>query len=124
MARGGTHPPATHERATSVIRSFLRFLAFLLLAAGFVAAVMDAARSLANSSLTLARLEGTVVRLLGERALTLQPLIERNIHPLLWDPVMTTLLLAPTSLMLLAMGLVLHWLGRPAQRAPGHLTRS
>ena len=107
-----------------MIRASLRILGFLLMAAGFVAAVMDGARSLAASGLAYAKLGETAFRILGERFLLVQPAIERHVHPLLWDPVLLTLLLAPTSLLLLGLGLALHWLGQPPAVAVGHVTRA
>lgn len=107
-----------------MIKGLFRFVAFLLLAAGFVGTVMDAARSLANSSLDYARLGDTVQRVLGDRVLQVQAAIERNIHPLLWDPVMSSLLLVPTSLLLLALGLGCYRIGRREPQTIGYVTRN
>ncbi len=106
-----------------MIRGTLRLIGFLVLAAGFVATVMDGARTLAAGQLSYAKLGETGFRLLGERFLLLQPAIERHIHPLLWDPVVLSLLLAPTSLVLLALGLILHRLGRVREPRVGAVTR-
>ncbi len=107
-----------------MIKGLFRFIAFLLLAAGFVGAVMDAARSLANSMLDYARIGGTAFRLFGDRFLQLQPAVERNIHPLLWDPVLSNLFLLPTSLTLLGLGLVCYRIGRRAPAVIGYVTRN
>ncbi|MGL4441863.1 MAG: hypothetical protein ACRCUE_21655 [Bosea sp. (in: a-proteobacteria)] len=107
-----------------MIKTLLRFLAFLLVAAGFVAAIMDGARSLANSTLEYARIGSTLTRLFGDRINQLQPAIERNVHPLLWDPVLVTLLLLPTSVLLLVTGLACYRLGRRTGPAIGYLTRN
>ncbi len=107
-----------------VIKATFRTCAFLLLAAGFVAAVMDGARSLAASALDYAQLGGTVAGLLGERFAALQPAVERNLHPLLWDPVLTKLLLLPTSLALLGLGLLFHRIGRRSRASIGYVTRN
>jgi hypothetical protein len=107
-----------------MIRAGLRLVGFLVLAAGFVAAVMDGARTLAAGQIAYAKVGETAFRLLGERFLLLQPAIERHMHPVLWDPGMLTLLLAPTSLTLLVVGLVLHRLGRVREPRVGALTRA
>lgn len=107
-----------------MIKSLFRILAFLLLAAGFVAAIMDGARSLANSALDYERVGSTAARVLGERMSQLQPAVERNIHPLLWDPVLITLLLLPTSVVLLALGLAFYRLGRRSGPTIGHIMRN
>jgi hypothetical protein len=107
-----------------LLRALFRLCGFLLIAAGFVAAVMDGARSIAHSGLDYAKLGETGMRLLGERFLLIQPAVERHVHPLLWDPVLLTVLLAPTSLLLLLLGLGLYRLGKRADPAIGHLLRS
>ncbi len=106
------------------MRALLRLAGFLLVAAGFVAAVMDGARSIAASEIDYARLGESAFRLLGERFLALQPAVERSLHPLLWDPVLTNLLLAPTSLLLLALGFLLLRLGRRPPETIGQLLRN
>jgi hypothetical protein len=107
-----------------VLKGLVRVLAFAVLAAGFVAAVMDGARSLANGELAYAKLGATAHRLLNERFLLIQPALERHVHPLLWDPVVLNLLLLPTSLTLLVLGLVLYRLGRRPVATIGHMTRN
>jgi hypothetical protein len=106
------------------MRLLFRLSGFLLLAAGFVAAVMDGARVLANSQFAYAKIGETAFRLLGERFLLLQPAVERHVHPLLWDPVLLNVLLLPTSLTLLALGLLMHRLGRRRDPAIGVVTPS
>jgi hypothetical protein len=108
----------------SVIKRLFRILAFLLLAAGFVAAIMDGARSLANATLDYARVGSTAARLLGDRFGQLQPNIERNIHPMLWDPALSTLFVLPTSVVLLVLGLICYRLGRRSGTAFGHVMRN
>lgn len=105
-----------------MIKAIFRMLAFLLLAAGFVAAIMDGARSLANSTLDYARLGATALQVFGERYLLLQPAVERHVHPALWDPVLLNLMLLPTSLVLLVLGLVCHRIGQRSATPIGHLT--
>ncbi len=104
-----------------MIKGVFRMLAFVLLAAGFVAAIMDGARSLANSTLDYARLSSTAFRLFGDRYLALQSAIERSVHPLVWDPVMLNLMLLPTSLVLLVLGLVCHRIGQRNASRIGYL---
>jgi hypothetical protein len=106
-----------------MVKALLRILAFLVLAAGFVAVVMDGARSLAGSELEYAPLSSALGRLLGGRFDQAQAAIERNLHPLLWDPVMLGLGMAPASLVLLGLGLLLHRLGRRPASGVGYLTR-
>jgi hypothetical protein len=111
------------RKVAAVIKGLFRILAFLLLAAGFVAAVMDGARTLANGALDYAKLGGTAFRLLGERFLLLQPAVERHLHPLLWDPVLLNLIVLPTSLVLLVLGFVCYRIGRRSGSSIGYLMR-
>lgn len=107
-----------------MIKALFRIVAFLLLAAGFVAAVMDGARSLANSTLDYAVLGATLFRLLGERFLLIQPAVERHLHPLLWDPLLLNITLLPTSLVLLGLGFLAYRIGRRGRPTIGHVTRN
>ena len=104
-----------------MIKGVFRLFAFVLLAAGFVAAIMDGARSLANSTLDYAELGATAFRVFGDRYLALRPAIERHVHPLLWDPVLLNLALLPTSLVLLALGFLCHRIGQRSASPIGHL---
>ncbi|KPF64604.1 hypothetical protein IP69_18175 [Bosea sp. AAP35] len=106
-----------------MVRFFLRLLGYLLVAAGFVSIVIDGARSIANSAVQYTPLNLALTTLSGMRIETLQPLIERDIHPLLWDPAMLTLLRAPAALVALLLGFLLLRLGAPPQPKIGIVTR-
>lgn len=106
-----------------MVRFVVRLTGYLLSAAGFVALVIDGARSIANSTVQFTPLGAPLAVLLRERYQQIQPAIERNIHPLLWDPVVLGLLRSPACLVALAFGLVLVWLGTPPQPEIGVVTR-
>lgn len=106
-----------------MVRFLLRLLGYLIVAAGFVSLVIDGARSIANSSLQYTQTGLALSMLLGERINALQPLIERSIHPLLWDPVMVNLLLAPAALIAFLLGFLLLKLGTPPEPKIGIVTR-
>jgi hypothetical protein len=105
------------------VRFLLRFLGYLLIAAGFVALVIDGARSIANSAVLFTPFGEVLAALLRERYFQIQPSIERNLHPLLWDPVMLTLLRAPVSLVALLPGFGLLRLGQRPGAEIGIVTR-
>jgi hypothetical protein len=86
--------------------------------------VMDGARSLAASGLDYAKLGDSAYRLIGDRFLQLQPAVERQLHPLLWDPVMLNILLIPTSLLLLALGVAVYRLGKRPAPVIGYVLRN
>jgi hypothetical protein len=106
-----------------MVRFLVRLIGYVLIAAGFVSLVLDGARSIANSALQVTALGGTLASVLHERYQQIQPAIERNIHPLLWDPVVLHLLRAPTALVALVLGFLLLWLGARPEPGIGIVTR-
>ena len=107
-----------------MIRFFLRFFGYLAVGAGFVALVLDGARSIANQSLMMTRFGETLFRLFGESYLKLQPAIEKNLHPFLWDPVLLALSQAPSFVIGLVLGFLMLRLGRRPDPGVGYLTRA
>lgn len=105
------------------VRFLLRLIGYLLVAAGFIVAVIDGARSIANSTPRFTALGDTLVALLHERYALLQPAIERNLHPMLWDPVLLSLVRMPAALVALLLGFLLLWLGRRPEPQIGIITR-
>ena len=91
----------------------LRIFGVWLLLLAMVAAVGDATKSLAGGG-------AWVVTPMGEQWQALSPEtlrdakagIETNVGPFLWDPVMTTILHAPTWVVFGILGVLLYWLGQ------------
>jgi hypothetical protein len=91
----------------------LRIFGVWLLLLAMVAAVVDATKSLAGGG-------AWVVTPMGEQWHALSPEtlrdakagIETNVGPFLWDPVMTTILHAPTWVVFGILGVLLYWLGQ------------
>lgn len=106
-----------------MVRFLLRLLGYLLVAAGFVSLVIDGARSIANSAVQYTPLNLALTTLLGARMDALQPLVERNTHPFLWDPVLLNLLMAPAALIAFLLGFLLLKLGTPPEPRIGTVTR-
>lgn len=96
---------------------------YLLVAGGFVALLTDGARSIANSVLRFTPLGETLLTLIGERFRLLQPAVERNLHPMLWDPVLVHVLQMPTAAAGLLLGFLLLWLGAARKPEIGIVTR-
>lgn len=105
------------------MRFLLRLIGYLSVAAGFVALVIDGARSIANAGLRFTPLSEVLTAVIHERYQAIQPAIERNLHPWLWDPLLLTLLRAPMAAVALLLGFALLWLGRRPQEAIGIVTR-
>ena len=106
-----------------MFRFFLRLIGLALVAAGFVAVVIDGTRSIANNALSFTSLGEVAFAVFKERYLLLQPAIEHRVHPLLWDPVVLNLTLAPASLVALVLGVFFLWLGRRPKEPIGYLAR-
>jgi hypothetical protein len=107
-----------------MFRFLLRALGILLLAAGFVALVIDGTRSIANNALSFTPLGEVAYAVFKDRYLLLQPAIERHIHPLLWDPIVLNITLAPASLVAGVLGFILLWLGQKPKEEPiGYVAR-
>lgn len=105
------------------MRFLLRFVGYLSVAAGFVALVIDGARSIANAGLQFTPVGEVLIAVVQGRYQLIQPAIERNIHPWLWDPVLLTVLRAPAAGAALVLGFMLLWLGRRPDEAIGIVTR-
>ncbi len=93
--------------------TLLRIFGVWLLLLAMVAAVVDATKSLAGGG-------AWVVTPMGEQWQELSPetlqdakaAIETNVSPFMWDPVMTTILHAPTWVVFGILGVLFYWLGQ------------
>lgn len=99
-----------------MLRFLVRTFGLILLAAGFAALIIDGTRSIAASSMTMARFGDLCNYLFPKLFPFLQPAVERNLHPLLWDPVLRGFFLAPSWLVLTVFGLLLIWMAKRRQR--------
>jgi len=96
-----------------MIRTTFRFLGIWLLAAAVVAAVIDGTRTIAEGRLIVTPLGQTWFQLNAVSLNFVQAWIERTLNPRLWDPVLTTVLAAPTAAAVFAVSLLCLVLGRP-----------
>jgi hypothetical protein len=99
-----------------MIRFFLRFTGFWLLAAGFVALIVDGTRSIAASSLLLMS-AGDAWFAVSPGSLAALEAWARARSPALWDSGITSVLSVPAFLLLLVLGIVLMTLGRVRERS-------
>ncbi len=106
-----------------MIRFVVRTLGLLVIAAGFAALVVDGTRSIAATDVRIMAFGDLCVTLFPAKFLLLQPLVERQIHPLLWDPVLLTLFRLPTWLVLALIGLLLMWLTQRRRTEIGYSSR-
>lgn len=93
-----------------------RFIGLWFVAGALVAVVVDAAKTIAVSSLTMTSLGDTLFKLAPSALLASQEFVQRKIEPYvggwLWDPFIQGLLHLPTWAILAAIGFFLTYLGR------------
>jgi hypothetical protein len=96
-----------------MLRFTIRLLGFAALAAAMTAGIVDGARGIADGAADLTRLEASMQWLFPRQFPGLGSAIAGNIHPLLWDPFLITLLQAPTVIAMFVIGTVLLVLATP-----------
>jgi len=102
-----------------MIRFLIRLLGFLVLAAGFVALVVDGARAIASGVVTLTSLETSWATFAPESLSNAKAAAGRGAAASIVDPMLAFLLSAPTFAVLVALGVVLMLLGRRPRRLVG-----
>jgi hypothetical protein len=95
-----------------MIRFLLRTLGLLFLAAAFVFVIYDGTKSIAANALVYTKVSEVWTQLHAASLQQLQPFIEKNATPWLWDPVAVTVLNAPALVALGIVGAILVILGR------------
>ena len=94
-----------------MIRFLSRFIGLWILAAGFVFLVYDGTKSIAGNAIFITRLLDTWNMVHSTSLAALQPMIESHLA-WLWDPVITSVLNAPTWAVFGVLGAALIVLGR------------
>ena len=124
---GSRLPPRRPRRqmaGDAMIRFGVRILALAMLAGAFAACVIDGARSIAANQLSFTSLGSTLYWAFPNKFPLLQPFVQRQIHPLLWDWALLHILMAPSWLALSIVGAVLFYIVRRRPPPIGHSNRS
>jgi hypothetical protein len=95
-----------------MIRFLFRMLGLLFLAAAFVFLVYDGTKSIAANAIVYIKLSEFWTLVHAASLAQLEPYIKQHAMPSLWDPVMVTILDAPTFVVFGIIGAVLLLLGR------------
>ncbi|MEP0521702.1 MAG: hypothetical protein ABJO09_19305 [Hyphomicrobiales bacterium] len=95
-----------------MIRFIFRILGFWLFAGAFVALVLDGARSITSGDLIITPMGSTWFSLNSGSLNLAQAVIQRNVHPYAWDPVMISILEAPTWLVVGVIALLFIAIGK------------
>jgi hypothetical protein len=107
-----------------VIRLLVRLLGLALLAGAFAAGVIDGAASIAADQLSITPIGRPLYLVFPNKFPLVQAFVERQIHPLLWDPVLVDILMLPTWLVLAVIGVGLFYVVRRRPPPIGHSSRS
>jgi hypothetical protein len=105
-----------------MLRLIFRFVGFLILALAFAALIVDGTRSIAAGAAAILPLGRTMSTLAPDGFARMHAAIETHV-PLLWDPVLVTLLLLPAWLVLGAVGILLITLTRRPRPKIGYARR-
>ena len=108
-------PSRFPSHGPSMFRLFFRFNGLLVFAVAFVALVVDGTRSIASGRIDLLPLGRACTLLAPDAFQKIHNAIEGHL-PLLWDPVLVTILLLPSWVVFGATGMVL--LASTRRRAP------
>jgi hypothetical protein len=95
------------------MRFLLRAFGLLFLAGAFAAAVVDAARSLADQEFTMTSTGLALATLFPAKFELWSTTVQARAPHILWDPVLLSILYAPTFVILGLVGLVVNYLSRP-----------
>ena len=102
-----------------MIRFLFRFIGLMLIALAFILFVYDGTRSIAGNKIFITQVDQVWSNVHQTSLLLLQPALE-NIAVWLWDPVVRTVLTAPSWLALAIIGAVLILLGRKKKPLIGY----
>lgn len=105
------------------MRLLLRLPGYGLVVLGFVVAVLDGTRSIANATLLTTSVGDALQAVLHERYGAIAPAIARDLHPWLADPAFAVLMRASLAMAALLIGFGLLWLGRKPAPTIGIVTR-
>ncbi|WP_162916262.1 hypothetical protein [Cohaesibacter haloalkalitolerans] len=95
-----------------VIRFVFSFIGLWICALALLALVLDGVRSIAANRIVMKPLGETWFEMHRESLNLAQAVIQRNVHPLIWDPVVQWILMMPAWLFAAIIGLLFVYLGR------------
>ena len=102
-----------------MIRFLFRFIGLITLALGFIFLVYDGTKSIADQRIYITRVSDVWVSIHESSLTQVRPAVER-ISTWLWDPVLSSVLNAPSWLVLVILGTILMVLGRKKRPLIGY----
>jgi len=106
-----------------MLRFPLRFLGFLLIAAGFVLVVIDGTRSIAGQRLIVTSVSEVWRSVSAESLTRTEAWLRAQGSDWLWDPALLTVIGWPAAAVGLVVGALLMWLGRSREPQIGVVGR-
>jgi len=103
-----------------MIRFLFRFIGVLCLAAAFILLIYDGTKSIAGNSLYLTSVRALWDLINAGSLAQLKPQIQSYANGVLWDPVMLSLLAAPSWSVLGILGIIFVLLGRKKKPLIGY----
>jgi hypothetical protein len=94
-----------------MLRNLARWTGFSLLAVAMALGVVDGARSVSVSGLSVTALHDAALWLLPQQYPLLEPAVVKLAHPFLWDPVLANIMRLPAFAFLFATGGLLMAVG-------------
>ena len=94
-----------------MLKSFAKFLGLLTLALSVITMVLDLTRSIANSELTITPLGREWFDFSASSLNFSQAIVQRYLHPFLWDPIIIAVLKAPSWFVFAILAIIFLWLG-------------
>ena len=82
------------------------------MAAGFVTLIVDATRSLTGGKLTITTVGDRAAVFFPDKLALAQEIVERHVHPLVWDPVLVDFQRLPVWVVAAVIGAILFRLAR------------
>ncbi len=96
---------------------FVRVLGIWSLLAAMVALTIDGTKSLAGQGhVVFTTLGEHWFRINAASLNTFQAAVERHVYPVLWDPLIVSVLQVPSWIFFTGLGLLLYWIGRHRRR--------
>ena len=99
------------------MKMILRMTGVILLLFAMVAIVVDGTKTLAaNGELVVTSFGQQWLEFNPDSLFAAKKAVEQQLHPLVWDPLIATLLLWPTWVIFGGLGILLYWVGRKRYR--------
>lgn len=95
-----------------MIKGFFRIIGLLTLALALITAVLDLTRSIADSTIVMTSLGQDWFNFSLSSLNLTQAIIQRYIHPTIWDPGIQTILLLPSWVVFSVLAILFFWVGR------------